>query len=297
MKHHTYTFVATSVALLFASAPVASAVMNVGANGDVEVKTTAMPMQVNMGAQESAALAPKVTLTPAQMDALMKAQAETRKKEGGNMMEEGQMEMDMKAAMDKDKGIENAKERADEHALDALEKAELHMDFEGMKDDQDAHDAHHGTSAEVEIDTVEKVRSSREFERFVGHKSKEDAHLKRVEIKDGKVDVDYEESAKLFGFMNTTVNAHVSVDAAGNVVVAYPWYHIFMKKTHSSASLQSEIARAIAGERKGEKEGIASTTMKATIATALGIPHIFDIIASTLKNVSVQSESGATVAE
>ena len=299
MKHYNYSLVATAVACLFVSVPVASAAVGVGATAGTEVETTVMPMRVNAGAEGSVGAEPKVTLTPAQMNALMAAQAEQEKKNGEREIEGVRMEGEgnMGALRQEEDvrmmGTLRAKEVANEQGLEGIENAELHMnleDFEGGKSQGD-------TAAEVEINMHEKVHSLNEFERFIHYKAQTDKRLRSVEMKEGKVDIAYETPAKLFGFMKMTLDAHVSADVEGNVVVAYPWYHIFMKKTHSSASLQSEVARAIAGVRKGEKEGIASTTMQATITTALRIPNLFDIIANTLKGVSVKNEIEAVIAQ
>lgn len=198
----------------------------------------------------------------------------------GEMMEDGMMDDDEDGDA---KGMERAEMMADEHAAFGLETAKMHIDVHALMKEES--EPGHG-SGEEEIDMPGKVRSSADFEHFVAHKAKEDARIKDVEIKDGKVHVRYEESAKLFGFIGTTINARASADAEGNVNVAYPWYHIFMKKHVSQASLQSAMARAMAGAGKAEKEGIASTTAQATIATALGIPNIFELIADTFKEVS-----------
>jgi hypothetical protein len=280
MKNHTYPIVAVSTALLFASAPFVATAMSVGATDAALAESIALPMQVNVEGIVGADL--KVTLTPGQMKALIQAQVE---REGGGEMGGARLEVgvdgedvDVRAM-----GTFRAKEVADEQSWADMGKAELHVNIKGE-------DVAVGAS----IDMHEKVHSANEFELFVHHKAKTDEHLKSVDVKDGKVDIEYEAPAKLFGFMNTALNTRVSADTSGNVTVTYPWYHIFMKKTHSKASLQSEIARAIAAERKGEKEGIASTTMQAMITTAMGIPNLFDIIADTLKDVLVKSETKAT---
>ena len=146
-----------------------------------------------------------------------------------------------------------------------------------------------------DIDVAEDVHSEIDFKHFVAHKAKADARIKSVEVNGGKVEVEYEESGKWFGFLSGKVNAHASADVKGNVEVKYPWYHIFMNGTHSSASLQSEIARAIAAERKGEKEGVSSTTMRADISVAFGVPDLFEIIANTLKKISASATATTEV--
>jgi hypothetical protein len=180
-------------------------------------------------------------------------------------------------------GTMRAMEEADDHALGIFEKMELRIDLEDG--DQDEHGA--GVS---EIEDADEVRSEHDFEDFVHHKSKSDAHIKKVEVKDGKIKVEYEQGAKLFGFIGTTINARATVDGKDNVEVSYPWYHIFMKKHVSKASLQSNIARAVAAERKAVKEGMATTTIEAQIEASLGIPNLFEIIANALKEASVSAE-------
>ena len=120
--------------------------------------------------------------------------------------------------------------------------------------------------------------------------------MKQVEVVDGAVNVVYDEPAELFGFLNTTIPTHVSVNAKGDVQVTYPWYHIFMKKHAARESIQSDIARALAAESKATREGMASTTAsasttQATIAAGLGIPNIFEIIANSLKGARVTGEA------
>jgi hypothetical protein len=199
---------------------------------------------------------------------------------GGIKMEDGsemefESEVELHGTTSKEHGIENTETRANEHAMEALEKAEMHIDTDGDDD-----------STSLVIDSAAKVKTEDDFKGFVRHHAKSDEKLKSVDVKDGKVEVEYEEGAKWFGFIGTTIPAHVSANASGTVAVSYPWYHIFMKKEHSSASLESDVARAIAAERKGEKEGIASTTMQATISSAIGIPNLFEIIANTLRGKS-----------
>jgi hypothetical protein len=151
------------------------------------------------------------------------------------------------------------------------------------------HDEH--DAGAPEMDMAAKVRTDHDFEDFVHHKAKSDKHLKGVNVKDGKIEVTYAAPAKLFGFMKTTINARASVDAKDTVEVEYPWYHIFMKKQVSKASLQSNIARAVAAERKAVKEGMATTTIEAKIEASLGIPNLFEIIANTLKEASLKAET------
>lgn len=180
---------------------------------------------------------------------------------------------DSRSTTTQERGIENAKLRANENALDALVRAEIHIELE---DDDEGDDVD-------EVEDVARVHSEAEFRGFVSHKSKEDGQLKSVSIKSGKVEVEHEQRGKWFGFMKGDLTAKATADVSGNVEVKYPWYHIFMTKTHSSASLRAQIAQAIAAERKGEKEGVASTTVRADISAAFGIPNLFEIIADTLK--------------
>lgn len=152
------------------------------------------------------------------------------------------------------------------------------------------------TSLRVMIRDVEDVHSEADLKSFVRTKAKEDKSIKQVQVVDGAVNVVYDEPAELFGFINTTVATHVTVDAKGGVQVTYPWYHIFMKKHAARESIQSNIARALAAERKFTKEGMASTTAsasttQATIALGLGIPNIFEIIANSLKGARVTGEA------
>lgn len=153
-----------------------------------------------------------------------------------------------------------------------------------------------GTSSQMMVRNAAEVHTEAELKNFVRTRAQEDQALKQVEVADGTVSVTYDEPAELFGFINTKIATHVNVDQAGNVEVTYPWYHIFMKKHASRASIQSDIARALAAENKAGKEGMASTTAsasttQATIAAGLGIPNIFEIIANSLKSARVTGEA------
>ena len=196
-------------------------------------------------------------------------------------------------------GIERAKEVANEHADEALKSAELHIDVVALlkSDNGNGTSTIEGTSSATVQLEAKDVHSTADLKHFIAAKARGDAHLKQVELKDGKVEVQYEEPAEWFGFINTTVPTNVSVDAKGDVQVTYPWYHIFMKKTVSRASIQSDIARALAAEKKAAGEGVATssmsatTSMQATIATGLGIPNIFEIIANSLRGAYVKGEA------
>lgn len=271
MKKKQLKQISAAITLLFAFAPLAHAEISIKGSGGVD--TDAMHLEVKTTAtDESRTESESKMEMHKEDDGQIKIEIESKSEM--HMMEDGE----------KMEGVEHAKGEANEHALEAFEKMELHMDLEdGVRDE-------HGAD-EPEMDMAVKVRTEHDFEDFVHHKAKSDEHLKNVEIKDGKIKVEYEEDAKLFGFIGTTINARATVDEKDNVEVSYPWYHIFMKKHVSKASLQSNIARAIAAERKAVKEGMATTTIEATIETSLGIPNLFEIIANTLKEVSVRGEA------
>ncbi len=185
-------------------------------------------------------------------------------------------------------GTMRAKERANEHGMEGLEKAELHIDMDTDNEDEDMR----GTST-IEVSEAAEVHSSKDFILFAKHKAKNDEHLKSVDIKDGKVDVEYAEEGKWFGILSATIPVHASADVAGHVEVKYPWYHIFVKKENSSAALQSRIALAIAAEKKGEKEGVVANTVKTDVSATLNIPELFDLIVTALKETSVSATAHA----
>lgn len=278
MKNTHIQSVAAATVLLFALAPLAHAAIELKGAVNVDMDST-MEAGVKMNSGASAT-------TGAKMEA--GAEGEMHIMRGGeNMMGEegGMMEGE-------ERGVERAQMMADEHALDVLADVELRLDLRKGGDEHAA--------GEAEIDTAAKVRTEHDLEDFMHHKAKADMHLKAVEVKDGKVEVEYAEPAKLFGFMKTTINARASVDGEDNVKVEYPWYHIFMKKHVTKASLQSNIARAIAAERKAVKEGMSTTTIEAKIQTAMGIPNLFEIIANELQSARVKAEaeaSGSVAAE
>jgi hypothetical protein len=276
MKNKHIQTVAATVALLFSLAPLAHAEISVKGTGVIDTDVTHLEVKTTSVGEVH---------TQSEMKAEMhkeddgQIKIETEGKSEMHMMENGEkMDGGMHAT-----GTMRAMEMADEHALGALEKVQLHMDLHSGVHDE------HG-AGEPEMDMAVKVRTEHDFEDFVHHKAKSDEHLKGVEVKDGKIEVKYAEPAKLFGFMKTTLNVRASVDAKDNVEVEYPWYHIFMKKQVSKASLQSNIARAVAAERKGVMEGMATTTIEAKIEASMGIPNLFEIIANTLKEASLKAE-------
>lgn len=289
MKKKQLTQFSAIIALLFVLAPLAHAAITVGGSNTVDIKMEDAH-NVTVKSNMSGAV-PPAPYSGIKMEDGVNAKIEM--KGGADIDEEGDID---KGDEDEDSdmrpghatGTMRAMEMADEHALGALEKVQLHMDLRnGVHDEHDAD--------EPEMDMAAKVRTAHDFEDFVHHKAKSDEHLKNVEIKDGKIKVEYEEDAKIFGFIGTKINARATVDNKDNVEVSYPWYHIFMKKHVSKASLQSNIARAIAAERKAVKEGMSTTTIEAKIEASLGIPNLFEIIANTLKEASVKAEADASV--
>jgi hypothetical protein len=273
MKKKQLTQFSAMIALLFALAPLAHAEISVKGTGVIDTDVTHLEAK-----------------TTSAGEARTEVKMEMHGEDDGRIKIETESEMHMMGGGEKMNGSVHATgtmramEMADEHAIGALEKVQLHMDLQsGVHDEHDA--------GAPEMDMAAKVRTDHDFEDFVHHKAKSDKHLKGVNVKDGKIEVTYAAPAKLFGFMKTTINARASVDAKDTVEVEYPWYHIFMKKQVSKASLQSNIARAVAAERKAVKEGMATTTIEAKIEASLGIPNLFEIIANTLKEASLKAET------
>ena len=213
MKKHnrTHTNLAAIIVTLFALAPIAHAAVISGGATTVVSNGGVLHSETKVGASASATPATGVHL------------------EGGTKMEDGTLEVKTEEH-NTEKGEIHAKTSAEA----ALEKAELHIDLD---------DANMRDEGKGDIDVAENVRSELDFKHFVAHKAKADARIKSVAVSNGNVEVEYEESGKWFGFVSGDVNAHATADIYGDVVVTYPWYHIFMNGTHSSASLQSEIAR------------------------------------------------------
>lgn len=287
MKKKQLTQFSAAIAVLFALAPLAHAQISLKGEGSAEVKVGEV-VQGQVKAGTNTTISPeKAVLVEGGMNAsshkMMEDGTETMEQKDGHDGEwrgENEDSEDHEAKDGHDMGAMHA-----EHSLDTLEKAMFRIDLD------DAEDGDEEEAATVAVDSVTKVHSSHDFEHFVAHKAKDDKHLKKVEVANGTMQVTYAEPAKLFGFMKTTINARASVDAKDNVEVEYPWYHIFMKKHVSKASLQSSIARAVAAERKGIKEGMATTTIEAKIEASLGIPNLFEIIANALKEASVKAEA------
>lgn len=181
------------------------------------------------------------------------------------------------------KGSAHAEIHTNINTAASLENVELHFDA-----DADIND-----TEESSVSDANEVHTSQDFSHFVALKAKHDANIKSVDVTDDKVEVEYKEPAKLFGFINSSVTAHATADIKGNVEVSYPWYHIFMKKQSSSAALQSKIALAIAAEQKGERSGSASTSMESQ--TSLALPHLFDVVARALKSASASADASVTL--
>lgn len=265
---------AATLALLFALAPLAHAAIDINGAVDADIMMETGMMKTDTRAGTGVKM-------EADADGEMHMMEDREEMMDDDMMEDGEEMME-----GEERGMDRAQMMADEHALDMLGGIELRLDLRKGGEDHAA-----GTA---EIDTAAKVMSEHDLEDFMHHKAKADEHLKGVEVKDGKLEVKYAQPAKFLGFMNTTMNARVSVDAEDNIVVKYPWYHIFMKKHVSKASMQSNIARAVAAERKAVKEGMATTTIQAEITAAMGIPNLFEIIADELQSARVKAEAEAS---
>ena len=259
--------IAAIIVTLFALAPIAHAAVISGGATTVVSNGGVLHSETKVGASASATPTTGVRL------------------EGSAKMEDGS-ETKVGGSMEQKDGHSGELRGENEDELDVLNKGEFKIDL----DNEDMKDEGKG-----DIDVADDVHSEIDFKHFVAHKAKSDAHIKSVEVSGGKVEVEYEESGKWFGFMSGNVNAHASADVYGDVVVSYPWYHIFMNGTHSSASLQSEIARAIAAEKKADKAGVSSTTIRADIKAAFGVPDLFEIIANTLKKTSASATASAAV--
>ena len=281
-KYNTsQTKFATIIVTLFALAPLAHAAVISGGATTVVNQDGVMHTETKVGASASATPLTGVHTVGAVNTAI------------GAKMEDGSRESDCIGDSSgktdcvggsKEHGTEKAETHANASA--AIEKAELHIEL----GDSEAMEEGKG-----DVDKASEVHSELDFKHFVAHKAKADAHIKSVDVSDGTVEVGYEESGKWFGFISGTVEAKATADAKGNVEVAYPWYHIFMSGTNSSASLQSEIARGMAAEKKGEKEGVSSTTMRANISAAFAVPNLFEIIVNALHKTSASATATSEV--
>lgn len=177
-------------------------------------------------------------------------------------------------------GLENAEMHANANGLLGIENAEFHISLhEGSSFDK-------GTS--TEINSVEKVESANDFEHFVAFKAKTDARLKQVDVQNGKVEVEYTEPAKLFGFIGMNLTARATVDQQGEVSVSYPWYHIFMKKSNTSMALQTQLSNAVKSEQRG------NASVYAQASTTIALPNLFELMVNTLR-ASGESSTTASV--
>lgn len=262
--------------VIFAAAPLAFANIGSSGNDEVSIGVTSMPVKTSVKANVGVGVT--ATTTPAIMNVK------------GEMM--GGDEAMMKGTMgeERERGMERAEMMADEHASFGLETAKMHINVRTLM--REENEPGHG-AGEAEVDIAAKVHSAADFEHFIAHKAKADAELTAVAVADGKVKVEHKMPAKFLGFIKTSVTARAEADAEGNVEVDYPWYHIFMKKHVSQASLQSEIARALAAKRKAMKEGIPAATIEAQVEAAFDAPNLFETLADILKGASAKAKADA----
>ena len=270
--------------LLFAFAPLAHAAVISGTASKIEADSEVTHSDIEVNTKTTA-----TPVTGEHMEGGVNTAAGIRKME--DRSDGGKDESSEHGTSTKLRGVENAQTHANENAGEALGKAELHFSAGGTGDNNE--DSNSTSSADVS--KAADVHSEIDLKQFIAHKSKSDAHIKSVDVRDGTVEVGYEESGKWFGFLSGKVEAKASADVRGNVDVTYPWYHIFMNSTHSSASLQSEIARALAAEKKSEKESVSSTTVRANVSAAFAVPNLFEIIANTLRKASASATAETEV--
>lgn len=273
MKRHTIKIVLILALFLFPSVPFAYAAMNVISGGVDE----GAALSAGGNVKASVVVAPATLFSPAQTSTQKKTQEDAQKGENGTKVEGV-----VTAGTSTDAGGVNGRDQS----MKTFETYKVDFNVGIIKTLIDAENKTGGGVGQAKVDTADKVYSWADFNQFVARKVKADAHIKGVELNNGKVGVTYEEPAKLFGFIGTTILAHTSVDKKGNVEVTYPWYHIFMKKPVSQASLRSAITGALAAAERGRQAGVASTTIQATIATSLNVPNIFELIVNTLKTNS-----------
>lgn len=271
MKQYTFKTITFGVLALFALAPLAQAQVSAGLaiTGDPQVTS------VKTGGYS-------VTV---------KGDDDDEREDDDRKMEDDDRDEDdiAKEMNELAKHLEEKERERSKEEDEALRHLQLRLEEKDLKEDERNASAT-GTAVVTRVREAKSVRNEEDLKNFVRTKASEDESIKNVEVIDGAVDVSYDEPAELFGFINTTVATHVTVDAKGDVRVTYPWYHIFMKKHAARESIQSDIARALAAESKATREGMASTT-QAMIAEGLGIPNIFEIIANTLKSARMTGEA------
>ncbi len=250
-----------SALALLASIPFsASAQLVVEGMGNVVVEN-AVPVRLDIQQEES----------PVEL----REYRETRSEAGATMRASGEpTRAEMRSGSGTETGIDQAQLMANESAQGALERVELRLRLNEEKE----------MASGTPVRARGEVRTQADLEEFIRGKARADANLRGVEVKEGLVEVEYAQPAKFFGLFRTNVSARVRVAPDDTVEVAYPWYHIFMKKEVSKESMRANIARALAAERKALSEGMSTTTAQATIAAGLGIPDIFDIIVDALAN-------------
>ena len=162
---------------------------------------------------------------------------------------------------------------------------ELEISIEALVEGEDSES--HQNDAGVVVDSATKVKSSADFEQYVAFKAKSDERIKKVEIKDGKVEVTYALPVKFFGFWKTSLETTAKVDSTGTVEVRYPWYAIFMRKEFSKKTLEPAFRASLEAHQHANANSAVQATTTATVsAKAYVVPHVFDTVVITFAEVS-----------
>lgn len=118
------------------------------------------------------------------------------------------------------------------------------------------------SSADYAITKADSVRTSASLESYAAATIRADERLDSVEMKEGKMDMQYRKPAKFLWIFPASINAHVTVDQEGTVTATYPWYAFLFSTDESRSELEAEI--------RSEIESIDETARVAASAEVAG---------------------------
>ena len=305
MKNSTYNTCASVVIALFAFAPFAYAVtytdadgntVEYGADGSIQVKTVDGTAAAQLDSSGNVLKATDADGNSFERDASTGAFKASNSSGAVQVGSDGKVNVTgtngEKVQLDKNGNLIKAEDgegnsvEADGNTLHVksgdvevdLENSSFQIDlsdFGNMKEDVEMNN---GTN--LDIHDAREVHTSQDFKTYVANAAKVDVNLKGVEVKNGAVSLDYQEPAAWFGFIDSSLNAHVSADASGNVEVSYPWYHIFMKKHVAKDTIKSEVAAAVSAR----KSGITNVSgANGSVSTSGGVQTVTDANGNTVR--------------
>ncbi|HEU0080645.1 MAG TPA: hypothetical protein VFQ72_01280 [Candidatus Paceibacterota bacterium] len=122
------------------------------------------------------------------------------------------------------------------------------------------------TTAYVSATNVSTSDDLRDYSRAL---MMSDDNVAKIEADDSQVSVWYHEPAKFLGIVPVTVTVRATVDAGGNVDVAYPWWYSLFVKDETQAAFESDLNSTAGTLAKAEATTTLSSSAKARLVNAL----------------------------